>query len=79
MIFDTDGNALDERPDYSAGRLLDIQGRVTYVTYEEIPQGTGIAAEQGETPPDDDEDAVDIEAVAAQVDYTAVMTDTVLP
>lgn len=82
MIVDTSG-AIVESPDYTKGRLLQIEDALTYVTWDECPQGTGIGAKCGELEPTDPiptvNDALEAAQTAqAQADYTAIMTDTVL-
>lgn len=82
MIVDTNG-AVVESPDYTKGRLLQIDDQLTYVTWDECPQGTGIGAKCGELEPDAPlptiNDALEAAKTAqAQADYTAIMTDTVL-
>lgn len=75
MVYDSKGDALAD-PDYTQGRLLEVGGRLTFYTWDELPQGTDIAAELGELPASDEPSAM--EQLRAQVDYTAVLTDTVL-
>jgi len=74
-IYDTSGKIIDGTPDYEAGRLLLYEDRMTYVTWDECPQGTGIGAECGEREPGEPSQ---IELMQAQLDYTAIMTDTLL-
>lgn len=75
QIVDTDGNIIDGKPGYTEGRLLNIDGVYTYVTWDECPKGTGVGYECGEQP---DGEPIKLEKMQAQVDYTSLMTDTVL-
>lgn len=60
-IYDTSGNELTERPDYSLGRLVqDIEDpdKYIYTTWEELPAGDG----NGETPRSKDQKLADLDA-----------------
>ena len=58
MIYDTKGNILKDRPDFSLWRILQNEkGDLVYTTWEEVPQGQGY----GEVPQDSDSETVTIE------------------
>ena len=60
-IYDTSGNELTERPDYTLGRLIqdtEDSEKYIYTTWEELPAGDG----NGETPKSKDEKLADLDA-----------------
>lgn len=66
IIYNYSGKEITERPDYSLGRLIEIEGRVTFVLWDEVPQGTGVAKTAGEPLPTAEEIAAQKKAVAEQ-------------
>lgn len=75
IIYNYKGEEMAEHPNYELGRLIEIDGRVTFVLWDEVPQGTGEGKAAGEPlPPEPSQ----IDRIQAQVDYTAVLTDTLL-
>lgn len=60
-IYDTSGNELTERPDYTLGRLVQDptdSDKYIYTTWAEVPAGDG----NGETPRTKDQNLADLDA-----------------
>ena len=78
-IYDTSGNELTERPDYTLGRLVQDptdSDKYIYTTWEELPAGDG----NGETPRSKDQKIADLDAQYAndKADLTREYGDAVM-
>lgn len=78
-IYDTSGNELTERPDYTLGRLVQDptdSEKYIYTTWAEVPAGDG----NGETPRSKDQKLADLDAQYAndKADLTREYGDAVM-